>query len=102
MKNKKLADILFFVGVCIIIIGALAGIALGLLFGEGGFNLVPSTTVWLLCIISGTGFITVSGTLNEADEKKQDDEEFVKLLIESMKKEEKKDKEENKDKEDNK
>lgn len=93
MKDKKPADILFFIGVCIIIIGVLAGIVLGLLFGDGGFNLVPSATVWLLCIISGTGFITVSGTLSEAEEKKKDEEEFIKLLIESVKNEENEDKE---------
>lgn len=91
MKSKKAADILFFTGVCIIIIGILLGTVLGFVFGEGGFNFVPSVTVWLLCIIGGTGFVTVSGSLNEAEEKKQDDEEFLKLLIESVKKEEKDD-----------
>lgn len=85
MKNKKPADILFFIGICIIIIGILLGCALGFIFGVGGFNLVPSITTWLLTLIGGTGFITVSGTLSEADEKKKDDEEFLKLLIESVK-----------------
>lgn len=85
MKEKKPADIMFFIGICIIIIGILLGLALGFVFGAGGFNLVPSITVWLLSVIGGTGFITVSGSLNEAEEKKKDDEEFLKLLIESVK-----------------
>ena len=88
MKTKKTADILFFIGICIIIIGILLGCALGFIFGDGGFDLVPSVTVWLLCIIGGTGFISVSSGLSEAEEKKKDDEEFVKLLIESVKNEE--------------
>lgn len=85
MKSKKIANILFFIGICIIIIGILLGTVLGFVMGEDGFNFVPSVTVWLLCIIGGTGFVTVSGTLNEADEKKRDDEEFIKLLIENAK-----------------
>ncbi|MBQ5347514.1 MAG: hypothetical protein IIU39_05650 [Ruminococcus sp.] len=94
MKEKKPADILFFIGVCVLIIGVLVGIALGFLFGEGGFNLVPSITVWLLCVVGGTGCITVSGSLTEAEEKKRDDEEFIKLLIESVKNEENKEEKE--------
>jgi ABC-type antimicrobial peptide transport system permease subunit len=89
MKSKKIANILFFIGICIIIIGILLGTVLGFIMGEDGFNFVPSVTVWLLCIIGGTGFVTVSGTLNEAEEKKQDDEEFIKLLIENAKKDKK-------------
>lgn len=85
MKSKKIANILFFIGICIIIIGILLGTVLGFVMGEDGFNFVPSVTIWLLCIIGGTGFVTVSGTLNEADEKKRDDEEFIKLLIENAK-----------------
>ncbi len=85
MKSKKIANILFFIGICIIIIGILLGTVLGFVMGEDGFNFVPSVTIWLLCIIGGTGFITVSGTLNEAEEKKRDDEEFIKLLIENAK-----------------
>ncbi len=95
MKDKKTANILFYIGICIIIIGILLGTALGFIFGEGGFNLIPSVTVWLLCVIGGAGFINVSGTLNEAEEKKRDDEEFIKLLIESVKKEEKEEKNKN-------
>ncbi len=89
MKNKKPADILYFIGICLIIIGVLLGCAVGFIFGEGGFNLVPAITVWLLSIILGTGLISVSGSLAKADEKKAEDEEFIKLLIESVKNEEK-------------
>lgn len=87
MKDKKSADILFFIGICIIIIGILLGCVLGFVMGEGGFNFVPSITCWLLSIICGTGFITVSGSLNEAKEKEAEDDEFLKLLIESVKNE---------------
>lgn len=85
MKNKKLPDILFFAGICVIILGILIGVLLGFLISEQGFNLVPAITAWLLSVITGTGFITVSGSLNEAKEKKRDDEEFLKLLIEQVK-----------------
>ncbi|MCH5303909.1 MAG: hypothetical protein J1E41_03515 [Ruminococcus sp.] len=88
MKNKKLADILFFIGICIIIFGILLGAVLGFVLGGGGFNFVPSITVWLLCVIGGTGFVSVSGAVNEAKEKKKDDEEMLRLIIESIKKEE--------------
>ena len=87
MKSKKIANILFFIGICVIILGILVGTVLGFVMGEDGFNFIPSVTVWLLCIIGGTGFITISGTLNEAEEKKQDDEEFIRLLIENVKNE---------------
>lgn len=87
MKSKKIANILFFIGICVIIIGILAGTVLGFVIGEDGFNFIPSVTVWLLCIIGGTGFITISGTLNETEEKKKNDEEFIKLLIENVKNE---------------
>ncbi len=85
MKNKKLPDILFSIGIIIIILGVLLGVLLGFVFSEQGFNLVPSITTWLLSLITGTGFITVSGSINEAKEKKEDDEEFLKLLIEQVK-----------------
>jgi hypothetical protein len=85
MKHKKLPDILFFVGVSIIIIGVLLGVLLGFVMSDRGFNLVPSITVWLLSVITGTGCVTISGSLNEAKEKKKDDEEFLKLLIEQIK-----------------
>lgn len=87
MKSKKIANILFFIGICVIILGILTGTVLGFVMGEDGFNFVPSVTVWLLSIIGGTGFVTVSGTLNEAEEKKKDDDEFIKLLIEKAKNE---------------
>ncbi len=87
MKSKKIANILFFIGICVIIIGILAGTVLGFVMSEDGFNFIPSVTVWLLCIIGGTGFITISGTLNETEEKKKNDEEFIKLLIENVKNE---------------
>ncbi len=85
MKNKKLSDILFFVGICIIIVGILLGTALGFIFGNGGFNLVPAITVWILCVIGGTGFVSVSGSINEAEEKKSDDEEMLRQIIENLK-----------------
>ena len=75
MKNKKLPDILFSIGIIIIILGVLLGVLLGFVLSEQGFNLVPSITTWLLSLITGTGFITVSGSINEAKEKKEDDEE---------------------------
>ncbi len=87
MKNKKTADILFFIGICLIIIGILLGCALGFIFGGGGFDLVPSITVWLLSIIGGAGFLGISSSLNEAEEKKAEDEEFIRLIIESVKSE---------------
>lgn len=87
MKDKKPADILYFVGICILIVGILLGIVLGFVLGEGGFNLVPAITAWLLCVIGGAGCISVSGSLNEAEEKKTEDEEFIKLIIESVKNE---------------
>lgn len=94
MKNKKLADILYFIGVVLIILGILLGCAVGFFFGGGGFELVPSITVWLLSIIIGTGLISISDSLFEAEEKKADDEEFIKLIIENVKNEDNKDKNE--------
>lgn len=91
--KKKLPDILFFSGICVIILGILLGVLLGFVLSEQGFNLVPSITTWLLSVITGTGFVTVSGSLNEAKEKKKDDEEFLKLLIEQVKKDEEKNEE---------
>ncbi len=85
MKNKKLPDILFFVGICVIITGVLLGVLLGFVMSGQGFNLVPSVTTWLLSIITGTGFVTVSGSLHEAKEKKENDEEFLSLLISQLK-----------------
>ncbi|MBQ5399373.1 MAG: hypothetical protein IIU14_08075 [Ruminococcus sp.] len=87
MKNKKLPDILFFTGISVIILGILLGVLLGFLLTEQGFNLVPAVTSWLLSVITGTGFVTVSNSLNEAKEKKKDDEEFLRLLIEQIKEE---------------
>lgn len=94
MKNKKLADILYFIGVVLIILGILLGCAVGFFFGGGGFELVPSITVWLLSIIIGTGLISISDSLVKSEEKKTEDEQFIKLLIESVKNEDNKDKNE--------
>ncbi len=86
--NRKTADILFKIGIAVIIAGALAGALLGVIFGRGGFNLIPSVTVWLLSVISGTGIITVSSSLGEAGDKKRADELALEDIIERIKSEE--------------
>ena len=85
--NRKTADILFKVGIGVIIAGAVSGALLGVLLSSGGFNLVPSVTVWLLSLITGTGVITVSSSLSEAGEKKRADELALEDIIERIKSE---------------
>lgn len=82
--NKKLADILFVTGICMIIVGALAGVVIGFLTGEV-FNLVPAITIWLLSIVLGTGFVSVSGSVNKANTKKDNDEEVLQQIIDKIK-----------------
>ncbi|MBR1731716.1 MAG: hypothetical protein IJ725_04720 [Ruminococcus sp.] len=84
--NKKLADILFVFGIGLIIVGILAGVILGFVTG-GGFKLVPAITIWLLCIVIGTGFVSVSGSVNKVNTQKTDDEESLRLIIEKIKNE---------------
>ena len=84
--NKKLADILFVFGIGLIIVGILAGVMLGFVTG-GGFNLVPAITIWLLCRVIGTGFVSVSGSVNKVNTQKTDDEESLRLIIEKIKNE---------------
>ncbi len=82
--KRKLADILFVFGIGLIIVGVLAGVVLGFITGDG-FNLVPAITIWLLCVIIGTGFVSVSGSVNKANAQKDDDEEELRLIIEKIK-----------------
>lgn len=84
--KKKLGDILFAFGIGLIIVGILAGIVLGLVTGEG-FNLVPAITAWLLSIVIGTGFVSVSGSVNKINAEKTNDEEELRLIIEKIKSE---------------
>lgn len=84
--RKKLADILFVLGIGLIIVGVLAGVILGFITGDG-FNLVPAITIWLLSVIIGTGFISVSGSVAKIDTQKDDDEEAMRLIIEKIKSE---------------
>ena len=85
--SKKLGDFLFVFGICLIAIGILAGLIAGLVTAEG-FNLPPAITVWLLSIVIGTGFVTVSGSVHEVGKKKQDDDEMLRMIIEKVKNEE--------------
>ena len=87
MKNAKLFDILFRIGLIIIALGVLSGAAVGVLTADG-FNLVPAIIIWLLSLITGTGVMNISGTLTDAHEKKQKDEEMLRLIIEKVKNEE--------------
>ena len=89
MKNIKLPDVLFTIGICVIIGGILLGVVLGFVLGNNGFDLVPSITCWLLSIVSGSGFITVSGSINEVKENKAKDEEILKMIIEKVQNENK-------------
>ena len=82
--NKKLADILFVSGIGLIIVGILVGVILGCVTGES-FNLVPAVTIWLLSVVIGTGFVSVSGSVNKANAQKSDDEESIRLIIEKIK-----------------
>ena len=85
--NKKLGDFLFVFGICLIALGVLAGLIAGLVTGEG-FNLPPAITIWLLSIVVGTGFVTVSGSVHEIGQKKQDDDDLLKMIIEQVKNDE--------------
>ncbi|MBQ7505264.1 MAG: hypothetical protein IJT79_08115 [Ruminococcus sp.] len=82
--NKKLADILFVSGICLIIVGLLAGVIIGFITGEK-FNLVPAITIWLLSIVIGTGLVSVSGSVNKVNAQKDDDEETLQQIIEKIK-----------------
>ncbi len=84
--NKKLADFLFVFGIVLIIVGILAGIIIGFVTDEG-FNLVPAITIWLLSIIIGTGFVSVSGSVNKVNVEKTNDEETMRMIIEKIKSE---------------
>ena len=83
---KKLADILFVSGICLIIVGILAGVIFGFITGDG-FNLVPAITIWLLSIVIGTGIVSVSGSVAKIDTKEKDDEETMRLIIDKIKSE---------------
>ncbi|MGN0488478.1 MAG: hypothetical protein ACI4HO_04375 [Ruminococcus sp.] len=89
MKNIKLPDVLFTIGICVIIGGILLGVVLGFVLGNRGFDLVSSITCWLLSIVAGSGFITVSGSINEVNQNKAKDEEFLKMIIEKVQNENK-------------
>lgn len=89
MGNKKLPDVLFTIGICVIIGGILLGVVLGFVLGKGGFDLVSSITCWLLSIIVGSGFITVASSLNEVKENKAKDEEILRMIIEKVQNENK-------------
>ncbi len=89
MSNKKLPYVLFTIGICVIIGGILLGIVLGFVLGNRAFDLVSSITCWLLSIIVGSGFITVSSSLNEVKENKAKDEEILKMIIEKVQNENK-------------
>ncbi len=89
MSNKKLPDVLFTIGICVIIGGILLGVVLGFVLGNRTFDLVSSITCWLLSIIVGSGFITVSSSLNEVKENKAKDEEILRMIIEKVQNENK-------------
>ena len=82
--NKKLADIIFAFGIGIIIVGILTGVIFGCIT-SGGFNLVPAITIWLLSIVIGTGFVSVSGSVSKINSEKTNDEEELRLIIEKIK-----------------
>lgn len=86
MNRKKLEKFLFIIGMALIVAGILSGVAVGFFTGDG-FNLVPAVVIWLLTVISGTGFVTISGSLGEAGEKKQSDEEALREIIEKIRNE---------------
>ena len=87
MKHKKLSDILFKIGLALIAIGIIAGTAVGI-FTADGFNLMPAIVVWFISLIIGTGVINISSSLSEAGEKKKNDEEMLKRIIEGVKSDE--------------
>lgn len=87
MKNTKLSDVMFRIGFLIIALGIAIGAAVGI-FTADGFNLAPAIVIWLLSLIIGAGVVNISSSLSEAREKKQNDEELLKSIIESIKSEE--------------
>jgi uncharacterized protein (DUF697 family) len=87
MKSKKLTDVLFIFGVCLLVGGILSGIVLGFVLGDNGFNLVVSIITWLLSVITASGFITVSNSLSEVAQNKQKDEEILQMIIDKVKEE---------------
>ena len=82
--NKKLADILFVSGICLIIVGVLAGVIIGFITGDV-FNFVPAITIWLLSIVIGTGCVSVSGSVNKVNAQKDNDEEALRQIIDKIK-----------------
>lgn len=84
MKKKKLPDILFKAGLCVLIGGILSGIVLGFVTSGGGFNLSASITAWLLSVVCAGGLTAVSGSLSEVKENKEKDEEILKRIIEQL------------------
>jgi len=84
--NKKLGDILFVTGIGLIIVGVLTGVVVGFITGDS-FNLVPAITIWLLSIVIGTGFVSVSGSVNKVNQKNDDEVEELRIIIESIKSE---------------
>ena len=87
MKGKRLTDILFTVGIVVIIAGILGGIVAGVV-GGNGFNLIPAVAVWLASVIGGTGIVTISGSLSEAKSKKNDDVELLREIMNKIKNDE--------------
>ena len=82
--NKKLSDFLFVFGICLIIIGVVAGVIAGIAFGDD-FNFAPAVTIWLLSVVVGTGLISVSASVSKINEKKEDEQETLRLIIERIK-----------------
>lgn len=88
MNIKKPTDIPFIVGICVIIIGVLTGIVVGLFTSEDSrINLIPAITIGLLCFVAGTGIISVSGSLSDAKQQKKNDEEVLRIIIDRVKNE---------------
>jgi len=84
---KRLADVLLIIGLFVIIIGIITGIGLGYALSENGVNLIIAIPVCMLSIVVGGGCISVSGSINEAEENKSDDLELLKEIIEKVKEE---------------
>lgn len=84
--NKKLADFLFVFGIGLIIVGVLTGVIIGFVTSDS-FNFVPAITIWLLCIIIGAGFVSVSGSVSKVNTEKTNDEETMRMIIEKIKSE---------------
>ncbi len=82
--KKKLSDFLFIFGICLLAVGGIVGVVVGFVFG-GGFNFVPAVTIWLLSVIIGAGFISVSSSVSKICEKKSDEQETLQMIIEKIK-----------------